>query len=194
MEIGIFPGSFDPIHLGHLLVAEHFLNYTSLSGIWFLISPQNPLKNKESLTEVGHRLAMVKLAMEGSPNLIASDLELYLPRPSYTVDTMDFIKKRWPEITFSLIIGSDNVVNFSKWKNYERLAKENPILVYPRKGYLRASIREESSVDRTFSHVEAPLIELSSTLIRSTIREKKSIRFMVPDSVLDYIIVHELYQ
>ncbi len=201
MNIGLFPGSFNPIHIGHMLIAQHMLNFEALDQVWFIVSPQNPLKNRTSLASATDRLTMTKLAIGNAPNLVASDIEFHLSQPSYTIDTLDFIKQENPANSYSLIIGYDNFIHLDKWKSHDRLILENRIYVYPRidpasKEYLVNPPLEAPtylSPNPTFIFSKAPVLEISSTRIREILLQHKSIQFMVSDSVIRYIQDHKIY-
>ena len=190
MKIGLFFGSFNPVHVGHLVIAGYMANHTDLKQLWFIVSPHNPLKNKDDLIHMYDRLEMAKLATENAGNIRVSDIELNLPRPSFTIDTLIHLKEKYPEHTFSLIMGSDNLQSLKKWKNYEMILRDYHILVYPRPGYEASEFSDHPSVTMT----DTPLMEISSTFIRKSFKEGKSIRFFVPDTVLDFIESKNLYR
>jgi nicotinate-nucleotide adenylyltransferase len=189
MKIGLFFGSFNPIHAGHLIIAGYMAEYTDLDQIWLVVSPHNPLKNKEELIRMYDRLEMAKLATENSEKIRVSDIEFSLPQPSYTIDTLAFLKEKHPEHEFSLIMGADNLHSLKKWKNYELILRDYKIFVYPRPGYENSELIDHPSVFIT----ETPLMEISSTFIRKAFKEGKSIRFFVPDNVLEFIESKNLY-
>ncbi|HMC98583.1 MAG TPA: nicotinate (nicotinamide) nucleotide adenylyltransferase [Ferruginibacter sp.] len=182
MNIGLYFGSFNPVHVGHLIIANHVVNNTDLKQVWFVVSPQNPFKQSTGLLNEYNRLHMINAAIEGENNLRASSVEFKLPRPSYTVDTLTYLNEKYPEHKFSIIMGSDSFQNFDKWKNYEVIIKEHPIYVYRRPGF---DVGNDLGAKLTI--LDAPLLEISSTRIRKMIREKQSIRFLVPDSVKEEI-------
>lgn len=184
MQIGLFFGSFNPIHNGHLIIANHILNETALKKIWFVVSPQNPLKSEGTLLDEYNRLHLVRLAVEDDTRLKASDIEFFLPRPSYTLHTLLKLKEKFPDHTFSVIMGSDSFMNLHKWKNFETIVKNYTIMVYKRPGHeaMNSIIKAEPFV------VNAPMIEISATLIRKLIKVKKSIRYMVPEKVMEEIM------
>lgn len=182
MKIGLYFGSFNPIHHGHLIIAVHMLEHTGLQQVWFVVSPQNPLKPAAGLLNEYHRLALVQLAIEGEPRLRAVDIEFRLPRPSYTIDTLTHLSERYPEHEFSLIMGGDSFQNLPRWKNHEQLLSRYPVLVYQRPGI--------SLPDYPLGNVQviaAPLLEISATQIRKSVQEGKSIRYLVPDAVREEI-------
>lgn len=188
--IGLFFGSFNPVHVGHLIIANYMVNYTDLDEVWFVVSPQNPFKEKKSLGNMYDRLEMVNLAIEGEDKLRVSDIEFGLPKPSYTIDTLIHLKERFPKYSFVLIMGEDNLMNFHKWKNSEVILRDYRIIVYPRPGYKGGELVKHPSVTLT----DTPNMELSSTFLRKAIREKKNIRYFTPDKVIDFIDKKGLYQ
>jgi nicotinate-nucleotide adenylyltransferase len=182
MKIGLYFGSFNPIHTGHLIVANYALNETSLEKVWFVVSPQNPFKKESQLLNEYHRLHLVRLATEDDSRIRASDIEFNLPTPSYTVNTLAYLFEKYPENQFSLIMGSDSFQNLGKWKNHEVIIKNCPIYVYKRQGF-----EIENSIKADLHILDGPLLQISASQIRQLIREKKSIRYMVPDKVFDEI-------
>lgn len=190
MKIGLYFGSFNPIHVGHLIIANHIREYSELDQVWFVISPQNPFKEKATLANDYDRLHLVNLAIEDFPNLRASNVEFGLPKPSYTIDTLTVLKEKYPEHDFSIIMGSDNLNGFKKWKNYEQLLKHYAIIVYPRVG----DNTEEWQNHPKISFIEAPLIEISSTFIRQAIKDGKDPHAMLPDKVWKYLDGSSMYK
>lgn len=180
MQIGLYFGSFNPIHHGHLLIATYILDHSSLDQIWFVVSPQNPLKPSGSLLNEYNRLYLVNAAVEGEKKLKASDIEFKLPKPSYTTDTMAYMQEKYPAYEFSIIMGSDSFQNLPKWKNYQYLLKNFPIYVYKRPGH---EILTNFPEARKIIALDAPLLPISATDIRKNIKEGKSIRYLVPDAV-----------
>jgi nicotinate-nucleotide adenylyltransferase len=189
MNIGLYFGSFNPVHTGHLIIATHILNTANINQVWFVVSPQNPFKLSSSLLNEYHRLHMVSIAIEGETKLKASSAEFKLPKPSYTSDTMVYLTEKHPEHQFSIIMGSDGFQNLDKWKNYEWLIKNFSFLVYNRPGFLVTK-----TFDAKVQILDAPLLEISSTYIRKLIKEKKSIRFLVPDVVKEEIERNSYYR
>lgn len=189
MKIGLFFGSFNPIHIGHLIIANYMAHYTNLDKVWLMVSPHNPLKDKNALINMYDRLEMARLATENATRLEVSDAEFKLPQPSYTIDTLAYLRERYPEHTFSLIMGADNLRSLRKWKNYELLLRDYEIMVYPRPGYENPDLLDHPSVTLT----QTPLMEISSTFIRKSIKEGKSVEFLVPAPVLDFIDSKNLY-
>lgn len=182
MKIGLFFGSFNPIHTAHLIVANHILNETDITKIWFVVSPKNPFKTETGLLNEYHRLHLVRLATEDDNRIKATDIEFHLSRPSYTANTLIYLAEKYPENKFCIIMGSDSFQNLPKWKNFETVLKNYQIYVYPRPGF---EIENNSGVKLKI--VDAPLLQLSATQVRKNIREEKSIRYMVPDKVLEEI-------
>lgn len=165
-------------------------NHTDLDQVWFVVSPHNPLKEKSDLINMYDRLEMAKLATENAENIRVSDVELKLPQPSYTIDTLTFLHEKYPEHRFSLIMGSDNLVSLKKWKNYELILRDYHIHVYPRPGHGVHDFSHHPSI----THTQTPLMELSATFIRKSVKERKSIQYFVPDQVLKFIDSKNLYR
>ncbi len=189
MEIGLYFGSFNPVHNGHLIIANHMVNYTSLQQVWFVVSPQNPLKNENSLLNEHHRKHLIDLAIEGEGKLRSSNIEFQLPRPSYTIDTLTYLSEKRPNDKFSIIMGSDSFSNISNWKNSEILLRDYPIFIYERPGFPV----DEKKILKNITVLRAPLLQISSTAIRRMIKEKKSIRFLMPDIVKEEIENQQFY-
>ncbi|TCV11827.1 nicotinate-nucleotide adenylyltransferase [Sphingobacterium alimentarium] len=188
-KIGLFFGSFNPIHVGHLIIANYMANFTELDEVWFVVSPQNPFKEKKSLVNMYDRLEMVNLAIEGADKLRASDIEFTLPQPSYTIDTLTYLQEKHPKKEFVLIMGEDNLQSLRKWKNADIILRDYKIIVYPRPGYDAVEMKEHPSVQMT----DTPVMELSSTFLRQAIKENKSIKFYTPDKVAEFIDKKGLY-
>lgn len=189
MKIGLYFGSFNPIHMGHLIIASHVVNKTDLEQVWFVVSPQNPFKQSASLLNEYQRLHLIKLAIDGENDLRASNVEFNLPKPSYTVDTLAYLKEKHPTHEFCILMGSDGFQNLNKWKNYQVITTQHPIYIYKRPGF---DIQETHGAN--IQILEAPLLEISSTHIRELIKDKKSIRFLVPDVVKDEIELAGFYK
>lgn len=190
MKIGLLFGSFNPIHIGHLIIANYMANHTDLNQVWLVVSPQNPLKKYGDLINTYDRLEMARLATDNSRNIKVSDVELRLPQPSYTIDTLVHLKEKHPDHEFAIIMGSDNLVTLHKWKNYKLILRDYKIYVYPRPGYENAEFAAHPSVTITMT----PLMELSASFIRKSIAEKKSVQYFVPDPVLEFIESKALYR
>lgn len=189
--IGIFSGSFNPIHVGHLILANYMREFTDLDEVWFVVTPQNPLKEPGVLLDDHHRLEMVRLALEGVDGTRVSDIEFRLPRPSYTVDTLAALREENPDATFSLIIGGDNWEQFTQWKSYQTILENYRILVYPRRW--RAVDIPPPNRDNVFV-VNAPVIDISSTFIRDSIREGKNMQSFLPLKAYEYMEENGFYR
>lgn len=189
-KIGLFFGSFNPIHIGHLIIAQHFINFTDIYQLWFVISPHNPLKEKNSLLQDHHRLAMVKIAIDDNPKFRACDVEFNMPKPSYTIDTLTYLEEQYPQYNFALIMGSDNWQNIHKWKKYQLLLERYEILIYPRPNY---NVNTDELTCKV-QVVNAPLLEISSSTIRKLIAENKSIQYLVLPQVQQYIDEMNFYK
>ena len=189
MKIGLFFGSFNPIHVGHLIIANHILNETAVKKLWFIVSPQNPFKNEKSLLGAYNRLHLVKIATENDPRIKVSDVEFNLPKPSYTINTLTYLNEKYPDDRFSIIMGSDSFQNLHNWKNFEVLIKNYEILIYRRPGF---DVNNSLSAD--IQIVNAPLLDISSTEIRKMIGDEKSIRYLVPENVREEIELGRYYK
>lgn len=190
MKIGLYFGSFNPIHHGHLIIATYMVQETDLDQVWFVVSPQNPLKPSNGLLNEYHRLYLVQTAIKAEPQLKAIDIEFRLPKPSYTVTTLAYLAEKYPTHEFSVIMGSDSFQNIERWKNYEHILKHYPIYIYKRPGHEVNHSFEEANI----TVMQAPLLEISATHIRKNIREGKSIRFLVPDQVMEEIERNNYYR
>ena len=193
-KTGLYFGSFNPIHIGHLAIANYILEFSpDINHIWLIISPHNPLKKKSTLLANHHRLHLAELAIGNDPELEASGIEFNLPKPSYTIDTLTYLEERYPANRFTLIMGADNLDTINKWKNHELLLNKYEIYVYPRPGY---SIRTDKNIfkNATIHIVDAPLIEISSSFIRTSIKEGKNIRYFLPPEVYSYIQDMHFYE
>lgn len=189
MKVGLYFGSFNPIHNGHLIIASHLINETDLKEVWLMVSPQNPFKVSSALLNEHHRYHLVQTALEKETKIKASNIEFKLPKPSYTVNTLTYLKEKYPQHEFHIIMGSDGFQNINKWHNADVIIKNYPIYIYKRPGF---EIQENFGAK--ISILEAPLLEISSTHIRKLIKEKKSIRFLVPDEVKDEIEINNYYK
>jgi nicotinate-nucleotide adenylyltransferase len=189
MKIGLYFGSFNPVHNGHLLIASYVMNYTDIEQLWMVVSPQNPLKPSKSLLNEYHRLGLIQLALEGESKIKASTIEFKLPKPSYTIDTLTYLKEKYPDHQFSIIMGSDSFINLPKWKNYELIINNYPLYIYQRKDY-----PINNTTKANIQILEAPLLEISSTKIREMIKKGKSIRYQVPDIVKEEIEKNGYYK
>jgi nicotinate-nucleotide adenylyltransferase len=189
-KIGLFFGSFNPIHVGHLIIANHLVQEDELDEVWFIVTPQNPHKEKKSLLKDLHRLYMVNLAVEDNRKLIASNIEFKLPQPSYTVTTLLHLREKYPDYHFSLIMGEDNLRSFHKWKNYEEIIKHHRVFVYPR---ILTTQELENAPEKSallehpkFIMVDAPLMKISASHIRGYIKEGKDVRYLLTEPVAKY--------
>ncbi len=178
MKIGLFFGSFNPIHHGHLMVASFIANHTDLQQVWLVVSPQNPHKTQTSLLNEYDRLHLAQLAIEDDAQIKVSDIEFKLPKPSYTIDTLTYLQEKYPQHQFYVIMGSDSFQNLPKWKNFEALVKNYQFIVYRRPGF---DITEDYGAD--MQYLEAPMLELSATLIRNNCKDGITIRYLVPEQV-----------
>lgn len=190
MKIGLFFGSFNPIHTGHLIIANYMAVFTGLKEVWLVVSPHNPLKNKNSLTNMYDRLEMARQAIENSEHLKVSDIEFGLPQPSYTIDTLTYLQEKYPEREFVLIMGADNLASLKKWKNYEVLLKNYQIYVYPRPGVDLGEWANHPAITIT----ETPQMDISSTFVRKAIKEGRNVQYFVPDNVLEFIDNKNMYR
>lgn len=189
MKIGLYFGSFNPIHTGHLIVASYVANHTEMQQVWFVVSPQNPLKPSSVLLNEYHRLHLVRVAVEDDLRLKASEVEFKLPRPSYTIDTLTYLQEKYPQHQFSIIMGSDSFQNLPKWKNFEQLIKNYSFIIYKRPGF---EVKDDWGASITV--LDAPMLELSATEIRDNIKEGKTIRYLVPDKVREEIEQNSYYK
>ncbi len=187
----LYFGSFNPIHQGHLIIAEHAVDYSGISELWFVVTPRNPLKKKSSLAPDYDRLHLVHLAIEDNPRFRACDIEFYLPKPSYTIDTLAHLEEKFPNHHFSLLMGSDNVHTLPKWKNYEVLLSRYPIYIYPRPGF---ALQHLPPIGDYHILPEAPMLHISASLIRKKLSLGLSIRYLVHPAVYDYISSSRLYK
>ena len=189
MNIGLYFGSFNPIHIGHLIIANHVLNETSINKIWFIVSPQNPLKESKTLLNEFDRLHLVRLAVQDDNRIKCSDIEFNLPKPSYTSNTLTSLSEKYPEHQFALIMGSDSYQNLDKWKNYESIVNNYPIYVYKREGF-----EIKKSFDKAPVILNAPIIQISASQIREYISSGKSIRYLVTEIVREEIETRKFYK
>lgn len=193
MKVGLFFGSFNPIHIGHLILSNYILEHTDMDELWYVVSPQNPFKEKKTLLNDHNRLEMVELAIRNYPKMRATNVEFSLPQPNYTIDTLTYLKEKYPNHTFCLIMGEDNLASLHKWKNAERLLETYQIIVYPR---LYEGQKEPLLLAQhpNIHIVSAPVIELSATEIRTMIKHRKNVRPMLPSEVFEYLDGSNFYQ
>ena len=203
MRVGLFFGTFNPIHIGHLILANHMANLPELDQVWLVVTPQNPHKIKQSLLADHHRLALVQLAIEDNDKLRASDIEFKMPKPNYTVDTLAYLKEKFPKNKFSLIIGEDNLRTFNRWKNFEVIRDNYPMYVYPRvltpqelTSELNQFNTNQLQTDFPNAHfcLDAPLMKISSTYIRDAIAAKEDVRYLLTKEVEQYIDEMNFYK
>jgi nicotinate-nucleotide adenylyltransferase len=192
MKIGLYFGSFNPIHIGHLIIANHMAEYSDLDQVWMVVTPHNPHKQKSTLLDDYQRLHMVTLATEDFTKIKPSDIEFKLPQPNYTVNTLAHLEEKYPKYEFCLIMGEDNLNSLHKWKNYEVILQNHAIYVYPRLHL--GAIEEKFLAHPHIYRIAAPVIELSSTFIRDSIKNKKNVAPMLPHKVWEYIDSSTFYR
>ncbi len=192
MKIGLYFGTFNPIHIGHLIIANHMAEYSDLDQIWFVVTPQSPFKVKASLLDNHHRFEMVYRATADYHKLRPNDIEFGLPQPNYTIDSLTYLQEKHPNYEFALIMGEDNLKSFHKWKNYELILANHNIYVYPRlsDGVIETRFDKHPKIH----HVDAPIMELSSTFIRNSVKEGKNIKPMLPEHVWEYLDEMNFYK
>jgi nicotinate-nucleotide adenylyltransferase len=192
-NIGLYFGTFNPIHVGHLIIANHMVNYGDLDEVWFVVSPKNPFKTKHTLLEDYHRLAMVRVAIENNSKLKASDIEFGLTKPSFTINTLVHLKEKYPAKNFTLIMGEDNLRGLHKWKNYEEIINNYALFVYPRiAGYTEEKYPLKNH--KNVSFFDAPIMNISSSFIRKSINEKKDVSYLLSEPVFEYLTEMHFYQ
>jgi nicotinate-nucleotide adenylyltransferase len=181
MKIGLFFGSFNPLHMGHKIIASYMAEFSNLDKVMFVVSPQNPLKKKQSLLDQHHRLMIIRMEIEDNSKLQVSDIEFSMPQPSYTIDTLIRLKEKHPEYQYALIMGSDNLQNFHKWKNYQQILDDYSIYVFPRPGF---------EIDRAHKNIhivkDVPYMEISASFIRHSIKEGKDVSYLMPEKAWKY--------
>lgn len=188
MKIGLFFGSFNPIHNGHLLIAQALLNQTDCKRVWLVLSPQNPFKDKKSLLNEQLRLQLCELATQDVIEIQPSNVEFFLPKPSYTIDTLTHLAAKYKSYEFCILMGADNLEHFHKWKKYETILEYYPIYVYP-----RPQAQIPSWTHPNINMIDAPFMDISATLIRNMLKNKHSIRYLTPEPVREYIERNRLY-
>lgn len=196
MKIGLYFGTFNPVHLGHLIIANHLAEFSDLDQIWMVVTPHNPFKKKDTLLDDYQRLQMVNLAIEDFQKIKSSDIEFKLPQPNYTINTLAHLQEKYPKHEFSLIMGQDNLKSFHKWKNYEVILQNHDLYVYPR---ISAEAEDEAFKNSTdygtkIHLIDAPIVEISSTFIRESIKKGKNVVPMLPPKVWEYIDHNNLYK
>ncbi len=190
MKVGLFFGSFNPVHIGHMALANYMIEYTDLERIWFIVSPHNPLKPKSTLLDEKQRLHLVNLAIGDYIKFKSNNIEFKLPQPSYTINTLAYLKEKFPKNEYVLIMGSDNLESFHKWKNYEEILKYYELYIYPRPGSDGGKLKTHAKV----KFVNAPLMEITSTSIRKAIKDKKDVRYFVPEEAWNYLKEMHFYE
>ncbi len=197
-KIGLYFGTFNPIHVGHLIIANYMADYTELDEVWLVVSPQNPLKKKETLLKDHHRLSLVRIALEDNTKLMASNIEFDLPIPSYTINTLVHLKEKYETYEFHLIMGEDNLRSFHKWKNQEEIINNHKIFVYPR--VLTEQEMEDKTIEfSSFNHsnvirCQAPIMKISSSYIRKAIKNGKDVRYLLTPEVFKYVDEMNFYK
>jgi nicotinate-nucleotide adenylyltransferase len=189
MRIGLFFGSFNPVHVGHMIIANYMITHADIDKLWMVVSPHNPHKEKKTLANNYDRLNLIKTAIGENDHIAASDIEFNLPVPSYTIDTLTYLNEKYPHHIFSLIMGGDNLYSFHKWKNYELLLERHKILVYKRPTHEVPEIASHPNIQI----FDAPMLNISSSYIRSEIESQRSIRYLVPDSIYDSVMSIRTY-
>ena len=190
MKTGLFFGSFNPVHVGHMIIASHMLEYTDLQEVWMVVSPQSPFKEKKSLAPDYDRLHLVKEAIGDHPYLKASNIEFNLPQPSYTIDTLTYLKEKYPNKEFALIMGGDNLASLHKWKNYEQIIENHKVYVYKRPDHEDHQFKDHPSI----MFADAPLLNISASYIRAALKEGRSIQYLVPERVYQELSNNQLYR
>lgn len=192
MKIGLFFGTFNPIHIGHMILANHLAEYSNLDEVWLVITPLSPFKQKKAMLANHHRLALANIAVEGFDKLKTSDIEFKLPQPNYTINTLAYIEEKYPKYKFSLIMGEDNLKSFHKWKNYQTILENYTLYVYPR--ISKQTVNPLIKNHKNINSIKAPIIEISSTFIRQAIKDKKEVRTLLPPKVWKYIDEMNFYK
>jgi len=191
MKVGLYFGTYNPIHIGHLAIANYMVEFTDIDQLWFVVSPHNPHKSKKNLLDDYQRLEMVHRAVEGDDRLRASNIEFNLPKPSYTVDTLAYLKDQHPDYQFVILMGSDNLENFHKWKNYETIPENYGVIVYPRPGFDRKKVQVHKNIQVA---EDAPLMEISASFIRKAIKTGKDVRHFLPQKTWEYLEEMNFYR
>ena len=189
-KVGIYSGSFNPIHHGHIILANYLVEFSDLDELWFVVTPQNPLKKKEDLLDDDERLKMVELAIGDDPRFHVSDIEMHLPTPSYTINTLTALSEQHPDCEFVFICGMDSLQNFKNWREYQRILDNYEILVFPREGYDGGELINYPSV----TVLKTPIIEISSTFIRQCVKEGRDVRHFMPEKAFVYMKTNRFYE
>lgn len=190
MKIGLFFGSFNPIHIGHMAIAQYMTEHTDLDQVWFVVTPQNPFKKQNSLLDQHHRLMMTRIASEDYPKIIASNIEFDLPKPSFTIDTLTYLNEKYGSYNFNLIMGQDNLSTLHKWKNFNLILSNYKIYVYPRSNNKKSKLENHQKINFT----KAPVIDISSSLIRNSIKKGKNVSCFLPKNVWTYLDEMNFYK
>ncbi len=189
-HVGLFFGSFNPVHVGHMIIANYMVEHTDLDEVWMVLSPQNPFKSQRSLANDYDRLHLLNLAIGDHFKIKSSNAEFNLPKPSYTIDTLSYLKEKYPDKKFSLIMGGDNITNFHKWKNYDLILRDHDIYIYKRGNKTEHKLGDNPNI----KFAEAPLLNISASYIRKSIKEGNSIQYLVTEEVFSYLNTHNIYQ
>jgi nicotinate-nucleotide adenylyltransferase len=190
MHVGLFFGSFNPVHIGHMALANYMLEFVPFDEVWFVLSPQNPFKDKSILLDQSHRLVLLNIAIDDHPKMRASTIEFNLPKPSYTINTLVHLEEKHPHHKFALLLGQDNLKNFAKWKNYEEILRKYHLYIYPRPGAEASEFDKHPKIHFT----EAPQMDVSSSFIRKGVKSKKDLRYFLPPKVWEEIEVMNFYK
>ena len=189
-KVGIYSGSFNPIHHGHIMLANYLVEFSDLDELWFVVTPQNPLKKKEDLLDDDERLKMVELAVGDDPRIFVSDIEMHLPTPSYTINTLTALSEQHPDCEFVFICGMDSLQNFKNWREYQKILDNYELLVFPREGYDGGDLKDYPSV----SILKTPIVEISSTFIRQCVKEGRDVRHFMPEAAFFYMKQNRFYE
>jgi nicotinate-nucleotide adenylyltransferase len=189
-KVGIYSGSFNPIHHGHVMLANYLVEFSDLDELWFVVTPQNPLKKKEDLLDDDERLKMVQLAISDDPRIHVSDIEMHLPTPSYTINTLTALSEQHPDSEFVFVCGMDSLQNLKNWREYQKILDNYELLVFPREGYDGGELINYPSV----TVLKTPILEISSTFIRQCIKEGRDVRHFMPEKAFKYMKEHRLYE
>lgn len=192
MKIGLYFGTFNPIHIGHLVIANHFVEYSDLDQVWFVVTPHSPFKKKSSLLDNNHRYQMLDRALESYPKLRVSDIEFKLTQPNYTINTLIYLGEKYPDYKFSIIMGEDNLKSFHKWKNYNIILENHEIYIYPR--ISKGKLESEFIGHKKVHFINSPIMEISSTFIRKAIKDGKNVRPLLPENVWQYLDEMNFYK
>ena len=189
-KVGIYSGSFNPIHHGHVMLANYLVEFSDLDELWFVVSPQNPLKQKDELLDDDERLKMVQLAVGDDPRFHVSDIEMHLPTPSYTINTLTALSDQYPDCQFVFICGMDSLQNLHRWREYQKILDNYQLLVFPREGYDGGELAHHPSV----TILKTPILEISSTFIRQCVKEGRDVRHFMPERTFSYMKEHLFYE